>query len=301
MVWVIRTMKQKVNTLKKLELTGVVTAFYSQYCQENSVLDIQEDNKRKEVIEYFKNAFSNDKRNPHHLMTIKDIDISSVIDIAYRNKQFDHVLVKYLTGNPGRDVINIGAGFDTRYFRLKDYKGIYFDVDLKNVIDLKRDMVEENSHYRLISTKSAFTTHFLEKELPIKKDNPIFVAEGVMCYIEYPVLCRFIESMFEIYPNATLICDVFLYEKHLVLNDIKSKVLLKHPEDGIEKFEKYNHIYMLVDKIRKLFTYENRSFTDLRDVIEIKKILCNQENVEIIYNEQKYRPNYWIGVYEKKG
>ena len=294
-------MNSKINMLKDVELTGVATVFYSQYCQDNLMFSMQKDCKREEVVNCFKKAFNLTRRNPHCLMTIEDINAANIINVAYRNMLFDNVLHEYLEKDPTRDIINIGAGFDTRYFRLNDYKGHFYDVDFKHVIEAKREMLKEDAQYSMIQTKSAFTTHFLEKEILISSDNPIFVAEGVMCYIEYPILCEFIKELFEIYPKATLICDVFLYEKHLVLNDVKSKVLLKHPEDGIEKFEKYKKIYAIDEMIKRFFSTPKRQNENLKNLVEIKKMLCNQDNVEITYNGKNYRPDYWLGVYEKKG
>lgn len=294
-------MNSKINMLKDVELTGVATVFYSQYCQDNLIFPMQEDCKREEVVNCFKKAFNLTRRNPHRLMTIEDISVASIINVAYRNMLFDDVLLRHLEKDPTRDIINIGAGFDTRYFRLDSYKGHFYDIDFKHVIEAKKEMLKEDAQYTMLQTKSAFTTYFLEKEIPIISDNPIFVAEGVMCYIEYHELCEFIKELFEIYPKATLICDVFLYEKHLVLNDVKSKVLLKHPEDGIEKFEKYKKIYAVEEKIKRIFSSPKCQNENLKRIVDIKQMICNQGNVEITYNGEKYKPEYWLGVYEKKG
>lgn len=294
-------MNCKINMLRDVELTGVATVFYSQYCQDNLIFPMQKDCKREEVVNCFKKAFNLTRRNPHNLMTIEDISVASIINVAYRNMLFDNFLRMYLEKEPTRDIINIGAGFDTRYFRLDNYKGHFYDVDFKHVIEAKKEMLEEDAQYSMLQTKSAFTTQFLEKEISISSDNPIFVAEGVMCYIEYPVLCKFIKELFEIYPKAILICDVFLYEKHLVLNDVKSRILLKYPEDGMEKFKKYKKIYAFEEKIKRIFSAPKCQNEDLKKIVDIRHMLCNQDSVEITYNGEKYMPNYWIGVYEKKG
>lgn len=293
--------ENRVNLLKNVELTGVVTAFYSQYCMEKSIIEMTQDVKREGIVNYFKNAFENVGRNPHNLMTIEKIDLSSIINVAYRNKLFDQVLTEHLKKEPCRDVISIGAGFDTRYFRLNNFKGSFYDVDFKNVTNLKKDMVQENTQYHLIATKSAITEKFLKQELSLTKDNPIFIAEGVMCYIKYPALCKFIEKLFECFPKATLICDVFLFEKHLVFDDVESKTLLKHPECDGKKIEKYKKIYSICDALKKVFCFENKSYPNLSEIVELKKILCDSQKDAFNYNNQTFKPNYWIGVYEKIG
>jgi len=234
-------MNSKVNQLKDVELTGVATVFYGQYCQDKMIFSMQQDTKREEVVNYIKNVFASTKRNPHRLMTIDDISVAGIINVAYRNKLFDDVLQECLKKEPNRDIVNIGAGFDTRYYRLADFKGHFYDVDFKRVIDAKKEIIKETEQYSMLQTKSAFTTEFLKTELPLTSDNPIFVAEGVMCYIEYHELCEFIKELFEIYPKATLICDVFLYEEHLVLNDVRSKVLLKYPTNSLKKQEPFSY------------------------------------------------------------
>lgn len=76
--------------------------------------------------------------------------------------------------------------------------------------------------------------------------------------------------------------------------------MLKHPEGSMENFDKYKIIYSIVDKVKKIFLCRKLQEINLKEIIEIKQMLCNEDNFEVVYNEKKYKPDFWLGVYEKR-
>ena len=55
------------------------------------------------------------------------------------------------------------------------------------------------------------------------------------------------------------------------------------------------------EKIKRIFSSPKCQNENLKRIVDIKQMICNQGNVEITYNDEKYKPEYWLGVYEKKG
>jgi len=281
--------------LKKVELTGVVTLFYSEYCSQKGFIGAN-DVYRTQIYEHYRQLFSEKKKNPHHLMSMEEIDFQGIINVAYRNYIFDKVINTHIENHGSKEIVNLGCGMDTRYFRLKNFKGEYFDVDFQNVINEKRKLLKKRENYYFINTKSIIEDSFFVKELPLLSETPLFVAEGLFCYIEYENILRVVKKLFEIYPNAVLICDVFLFENHQCFSDFRSKLILRFPEKG-ELIYKYLDKFSLRPKEQHSSIKDGREFLkgiDLIDVYSSEKI-----HVEIANGGVIFSPQFWIGEYRR--
>ena len=160
--------------------------FFSEYCCENKVEGIQGDRYRRYAAGFFKKYFSRNGLNPHNLMKMEEIPFLSVLNVAVRNSLFDRCVQNLIDRDPGRTVVNIGCGFDTRYFRLRGYRGLYYDVDYVKVIGLKKRLFRRfNPSCHFTGVRDAFTDRFWKRELVLDRDNPVIVCEGVFCYIPY--------------------------------------------------------------------------------------------------------------------
>ncbi|MDQ3887155.1 MAG: class I SAM-dependent methyltransferase, partial [Actinomycetota bacterium] len=72
--------------------------------------------------------------------------------VALRAKQFDVWVAEFLRGNPGATVLQLACGLDSRAFRLDLPTEVrWFDVDLPDVMDLRRKLYDEADGYRMIA------------------------------------------------------------------------------------------------------------------------------------------------------
>ena len=60
--------------------------------------------------------------------------------IIMRVREFDRMARKFLEEHPGAVVVHIGCGLDTRYKRLEDMQVEWYDLDLPEVIALRRQV-----------------------------------------------------------------------------------------------------------------------------------------------------------------
>ena len=288
----------KTMNLKKTEWTGVATLFFSEYCCENKVEGIQGDRYRRYAAGFFKKYFSHNGLNPHNLMKMEEIPFLSVLNVAVRNSLFDRCVQNLIDRDPGRTVVNIGCGFDTRYFRLRGYRGLYYDVDYVKVIGLKKRLFRRfNPSCHFTGVRDAFTDRFWKRELVLDRDNPVIVCEGVFCYIPYRKVVRFVEELFERYPKATLICDVYLYQQHLVFDDERSRLLLRYPEDGQERYNRHRKFYEFKDYLRR-FRKQKLISDNLKDKTALLEVFENKDEKKVSFQGKEYIPSYWIGIYE---
>ncbi len=282
-------------SLKNVELTGVVTLFYGELCSQLNIIP-SKDPVRKKIYEHYKAKFEHDNTDVHHLLSMDKINFQGIFNVAYRNYKFDEIVREIISSNCPSEVVNLGCGMDTRFFRMPEFNGDYFDVDFKDVIREKKKIVGETDNYHFIETKSIVAKSFWEDELVISSENPIIIAEGVFCYIEYSKVVKFVKELFERYPKATLICDVFLFDKHQCFDDLKSKIILKFPVKG-------EQIYRILSKLPFLNKKKKQVDIDGKEQLKgIDLIRCDssQENTcNANYKGESYSPQYWIGVYRR--
>lgn len=282
-------------SLKNVEWTGIVTLFYNEFCAELNLVP-SKDPIRNKIYTHYKEKFVHEKKDVHHLLSMEQIDFQEIFNVAYRNYAFDLCIQKIISLQHPSEIVNLGCGMDTRFFRLSEFNGMYFDVDFKDVIKEKKRILDKIENYEFIETKSIINESFWKDELVITSDNPLMIAEGVFCYIEYAEVVKFVKELFNRYPKAILICDVFLFDKHLCFNDLKSKVILKFPIRG-EQIYRFLFKFLFLKKGKKSIEIDGKEQLKGINLIEFYD---SQKNDYIInYSGRFYSPQYWIGVYRK--
>lgn len=101
--------------------------------------------------------------------------------LALRAKQLDEWAADFLRRHPDAVVLHLGCGLDSRAFRLDLPVGVrWFDVDLPDVIDLRRKLYPEPEGYRTIGS-SVTETRWLDE---IPTEYPVLIiAEGLLMYL----------------------------------------------------------------------------------------------------------------------
>ncbi len=137
-------------------------------------------------------------------MTSNLKEINQIAWIA-RSKRFDIIINNFLKDNPNGTIINIGCGLDTTYERINNQSVMWYDLDLPDVIELRRKFLEESDKRKFIAD-SFLDTDWLNK---IPRDNKImFISTGVFVYFEESVIKDFLIRIADILPEAELFFDV---------------------------------------------------------------------------------------------
>lgn len=93
----------------------------------------------------------------------------------------DEIINDFLQRNPQGIVVNLGCGLDARCKRLFLNGSQWFDIDVKDVIDVRKKFFEETPSCKMIA-KSMFDYSWMDV---VPKDKPtLFISEGVMMYFE---------------------------------------------------------------------------------------------------------------------
>src|SRR4029079_6073330 len=101
--------------------------------------------------------------------------------VALRSAQFDAMIDAYLDRHPEAVVLHLGCGLHSRGLRMaRPDGGPWYDVDLPNVIALRRQLHSETERYRMVG--SSVTDPGWIEELPV--GGPVLiVAEGLLMYV----------------------------------------------------------------------------------------------------------------------
>jgi O-methyltransferase involved in polyketide biosynthesis len=112
-----------------------------------------------------------------------------------------------LTRHPGAAVVHIGCGLDTRFERVDNQQVEWYDLDLPEVIDLRKTLIGgEKARYHLLSC-SVFEERWLET-LQIQAQRPfLFLAEAVLPYFEEVRVKKLVLNLQSRFPGAELVCD----------------------------------------------------------------------------------------------
>lgn len=74
--------------------------------------------------------------------------------VVLRTLTLDPLVAGYMATHPGCTVVNIACGLDTRFQRLDDGHVTWYDLDLPDVISLRRRLLEDGERHRTIAASA---------------------------------------------------------------------------------------------------------------------------------------------------
>jgi O-methyltransferase involved in polyketide biosynthesis len=122
-----------------------------------------------------------------------------------RSKYVDEIIKNFLQSYPEGSIVNIGCGLDTTFDRVDNGKLRWYDLDLPDVIDLRRKFIPESDRRSYIAS-SFLETDWL-KQIQVS-GNVLFVAAGVFYYFREAEMRTFFIRLADDFPGSELVCDV---------------------------------------------------------------------------------------------
>jgi O-methyltransferase involved in polyketide biosynthesis len=124
-----------------------------------------------------------------------------------RASKYDQYAREFIARNPGGTVVNLGCGMDTRFHRIDDGELRLFDLDLPEVIRLKRRILTENDRYRMIAA-SVFDPGWMDVVDAVASQPPLFLAEGLLMYLDPEKVKALVLELQARFPGAELVCEL---------------------------------------------------------------------------------------------
>ncbi|MEW5938749.1 MAG: class I SAM-dependent methyltransferase [Chloroflexota bacterium] len=130
-----------------------------------------------------------------------------ILGLVCRVREFDRFARDFLTARPDGAVVHIGCGLDTRFERVDNGRVEWFDLDLPEVIDLRRKLISgEGGRYHLLSC-SVLDPAWLEAVNAFRPRPFLFIAEGVFPYFEEEQVKWLVKTLQSAFPGAELVFD----------------------------------------------------------------------------------------------
>ena len=136
-----------------------------------------------------------------------------------RARLIDDLLRDELAANPNLRVVLIGAGFDSRAYRLKG--GTWIELDEPQVIAYKNERLPASEAQNPLQRIAIdFATESLEEKLSTVASGggpTVVVIEGVFMYLEEETIRQLLQTLHRLFPDHKLICDLMtrkFFEKY---------------------------------------------------------------------------------------
>ena len=127
------------------------------------------DKKAVEIIEKLDYDFS----------TIAETQSMSQHGWVARSLHTDNMVREFIRKHPEAAIVNIGCGMDTTFSRIDNGKITFYELDLPDVIELRKHFFKDSERHRSIASSFLDTEWFEQISI---KDGLLFLAGGVLYY-----------------------------------------------------------------------------------------------------------------------
>jgi len=129
--------------------------------------------------------------------------------LILKSREFDRFAQDFLKRHPNAVVVHIGCGLDTRFDRVDNRQVEWYDLDLPEVIDLRRELIGgEGGCYHLLAG-SVLEDAWLEAVKGHRQRPFLFLAEGVFIYFTEDQVKSLVLRLKEYFPAAELVFDAY--------------------------------------------------------------------------------------------
>ena len=125
---------------------------------------------------------------------------------ARRAKAFDKIADRFIAENPNCTVVNLACGFDTRFWRIDNEKCSYIELDLPEVINLKKELLKEQPGYELIGA-SVLDSAWIDQVTTNGNTDFLLLAEGLFDWLLQKDAIRLLKEIGARFCRSQLVLD----------------------------------------------------------------------------------------------
>ena len=135
-------------------------------------------------------------------------EVNKVLRIML-TRQMDRYVRDFLGRHPKAVVVHTGCGLDSRFERVDNGQVEWYDLDLPDVIELRRKLIgDEGGRYHLLAC-SVLEDAWMETVMAHRGSSFLFLAEGVFMYFEESQVKSLVLRLRDHFPGAELIFDAW--------------------------------------------------------------------------------------------
>lgn len=152
-------------------------------------------------------AFRTSRRRFFRRLASGRLPRSMVVALALRIRRIDGYVREFLRREPEGVVVNLGCGLDDRRRRVDNGTVRWYDLDLPEVIALRRQLLGETDRFVLLP--SSVTDRDWMKALPAEPgERFLFVAEGLLMYLADEDAAGLLRELNRRFPGGELIAEL---------------------------------------------------------------------------------------------
>ncbi len=129
------------------------------------------------------------------------------VHLALRARHYDQSARQFLAQHPEGLVVSLGAGFDTRFWRIGADADRYTEVDLPDVVQTKRQLLAERIPYEMIGG-SVLEPGWVELIAARQPRTVLFLAEGLLMYLPKPEVVQLFGRLAERFTASEMVFEV---------------------------------------------------------------------------------------------
>jgi O-methyltransferase involved in polyketide biosynthesis len=197
-----------------------------------------------------------------------------------RGLSYDNIITQFYQRSPDAIIVNIGCGLDTTFDRIDNGYLQWYDLDLPDVIELRKHFISETERRKFIA--SSFLDYkwldLLTPEKPI-----LFMAAGVFYYFDEKQIRGFFTKLADLFPGCEIVFDasspvgVKMANRFVIKNSgLDQKSFLKWGLKDARKIESWNGKLRLIgqfsafDSLRSELNFRDRLGTFITDLLKIQ-------------------------------
>jgi O-methyltransferase involved in polyketide biosynthesis len=235
----------------------------------------------KKFPEYFydEKSLSLEKYIPGNAIQKKSSEYSFMASVA-RYYNMDNMAGSFISKHQRCNIVYLGAGLETAYYRLNNQSALFYEVDLPEVIDMRRSILGEHENEILVGGDMFDSpwTDTINKSLPT-----LLIASGVFQYFREDKVTGFIKNIGANFKKPELIFDAanergIKYANRYVKKTGNANALMYfHVNDGID-FARRTGAVLLEERV---------FFTDARKLLAKKLGLYTRIAMRIVDDKKR--------------
>jgi O-methyltransferase involved in polyketide biosynthesis len=235
----------------------------------------------KKFPEYFfdEKALSLEKYIPAGNIQIKSSEYSFMASAA-RYYNLDFMARAFIKKNGACNIVYLGAGFETAYYRLNEQPATFYEIDLPDVITARRTILGEQKNEILIAG-NIFDMDWA-KQID-KSISTLLIVSGVFQYFKEDDVIQFINNVKKAFSNVELIFDatnetgIKYANKYVKKTGNDDALMYFYINDSVE-FSKRTGIKLIEERV---------FFTDARKMLKKKLGLYTRIAMKVVDDKKR--------------
>jgi methyltransferase (TIGR00027 family) len=127
--------------------------------------------------------------------------------IALRARKYDSYANEFLSAHPTGLIVSLGAGFDTRFWRIRAPSDQYLELDLPEVAGAKKNLLNDKLRYEIIGS-SVLEEKWLEEIALKQTQRVLFLVEGLLMYLPEKEVIHLFQRLADSFSDSQIVFEV---------------------------------------------------------------------------------------------